>query len=51
MEHLIINELGDGYVHITAEEGFKVYSLRLSRSVREAVVKAEQIHEFIAVAI
>ena len=49
MEHIIVKELPDGYVNLTAEKGYKLFSIQLQRVVSEAVVKPDQIKNFKAI--
>ena len=49
MNPIIIIDLGNGYIQLKAERGYKLYSLRLGREVSEAIVKPEQEKEFKAV--
>lgn len=48
MENIIIEDLGNGYVRLTAEAGKCLYSLALNRAVSVAVVKPERVAEFVA---
>lgn len=43
--------MSDGFVRITAEEGYRLYSIRDDRFFSEAVVKEEQVSAFKAVAL
>lgn len=46
MEHIIITQLDDDFVRLTAEQGYSLYSKNLRRTVSEAVVAAEKIRDF-----
>lgn len=46
MEHIIIEYLSDGYVRLTPEEGYQLFSLALQRFVSEAVVEEKQMNQF-----
>lgn len=48
-EHLIIKEQPNGYVRITAEPGYSLYSIALSHKVSEAVVLPSQVNDFKAI--
>lgn len=49
MEHIIIKELANGFVQLTAAKGYKLFSIRLNRTVSEAVVLPEDVKDFKAV--
>ena len=49
MEHIKVTKLADGYVRLTAKRGYKLYSIRLDRTISEAVIKENDCKDFKAV--
>ena len=49
MELIIVKELGNGYVNLTAEKDYELFSLLLNQVVSEAVIKQEKINQFTAI--
>lgn len=49
MEHIIINDLGNGFFRLKAERGFRLYALNLGRVTSEAVVNEKNLKNFKAI--
>ena len=49
MEHIIINDLGNGYYDLTPEEGYILRNKTNGMTYMEAVTKTPSIYEAIAI--
>ena len=49
MEHVIITEMGDDFLQLTPEAGYKLYNEAVQRYYSEAVVKKDAVDRFAAV--
>ena len=50
MEHINIEQLPDGFVKLTAAEGYRLLHIYLQRFFSEAVIHPEDIGNFTAIA-
>ena len=49
MENIIVKDLSSGFVNLKAKKGYSLFSIRINRVVSEAVVKAEEAKNFVAI--
>lgn len=49
MEHIITQDLGNGYVRLTAAKGYRLLAVKINQVVSEAVVRPTEAGKFKAI--